>query len=62
MSPQAAPTERELEEMERHYNQGLGLLEVGQMLGFSMTTVAKYLRKRGVKLRGRGRPVTREGR
>ena len=62
MSPQSGPSERELEEIVCHYSQGLGLLALGRMYGYSMTTVRKYLVKRGVSIRGRGRPVTREGR
>ncbi|MFV0432398.1 MAG: helix-turn-helix domain-containing protein [Leucobacter sp.] len=46
-------TEEQLREMERLYETGLSLDKVGDQFGTSGTTATKYLRERGVRIRGR---------
>jgi len=50
-----AATEEEIDEMARLYDSGMTLPEVGERLGFSMSTVHRQLTLRGHELRGRGR-------
>ena len=48
-------TEEEIDEMARLYDSGMTLPQVGERLGFSMSTVHRQLTLRGHELRGRGR-------
>ncbi len=40
------------------YKKDIGLVELALRFGVSTTVIARILREQGVKIRGRGRPVT----